>query len=129
MVNRQKQEERFIEWVKARDDDWWEDQARISIWDFRVMQEFFLEELKTIEERAREEERRFITCDCICHFNPKSMTDTAEGKAMGCGTCDFTGNRMNRWGYRTPAVWETDYGVTGKCLMSHKDIDTLNTKK
>lgn len=41
MVQRQEQEKRFLEWVKARDDDWWEDEARISIWDFRIMQEFF----------------------------------------------------------------------------------------
>lgn len=47
MVNRQEQEKRFLEWVKARDDDWWEDEARISIWDFRVMQEFFNKDLLT----------------------------------------------------------------------------------
>lgn len=55
MVNRQEQEKRFLEWVKARDDDWWEDEARISIWDFRVMQEFFNEDLfNTLTEFERE---------------------------------------------------------------------------
>ena len=44
MKNKQEQEGRFLKWVEARDDDWWEDQARISIWDFRIMQEFFLED-------------------------------------------------------------------------------------
>lgn len=55
MVNRQEQEKRFLEWVKARDDDWWEDEARISIWDFRVMQEFFNKDLlTTLTEFERE---------------------------------------------------------------------------
>lgn len=58
-MNTQKQatiEERFIKWAEARDDDWWEDQARISIWDFRIMNDFFKEELDSL---AQEVEKMF----------------------------------------------------------------------
>lgn len=54
-VIRIEQEKRFLEWVKARDDDWWEDEARISIWDFRIMQEFFKEEITNALNQQREE--------------------------------------------------------------------------
>jgi hypothetical protein len=30
-------------------------------------------------------------CDCICHFDSRSVGDTAEGKKIGCGQCNFTG--------------------------------------
>lgn len=43
-MNKKDQEKRFLKWVNSRDDDWWEDQARIDIWDFRVMQDFFNED-------------------------------------------------------------------------------------
>jgi len=45
-LNSKEQEKRFLEWVNARDDDWWEDEARISIWDFRIMKEFFNEDFE-----------------------------------------------------------------------------------
>ena len=48
-------EERFIKWAEARDDDWWEDQARIDIWDFRIMLDFFKDELAEAEKKGREE--------------------------------------------------------------------------
>ena len=52
-------EKQFIEWVKKRDDDWW-DEARLDIWDFRIMREFFATEQKkdrhALIQRIREEE-------------------------------------------------------------------------
>lgn len=60
---RQAQERRFIAWVEARDDDWWEDQERISIWDFRIMQDFFKEDFKSLLQEIREKvnmERRIM---------------------------------------------------------------------
>lgn len=55
------QEKRFLEWVKARDDDWWDEEydgdksSRLSIWDFRVMQEFFKEEITNALNQQREQ--------------------------------------------------------------------------
>ena len=62
-MKEQEQEKRFLEWVKARDDDWWDEaydgdeSSRISIWDFRVMQEFFREEVNRAREEVVEEFR------------------------------------------------------------------------
>lgn len=45
------QEERFLEWAEARDDDWWDNgTGAISIWDFRIMQDFIKEELSSREK-------------------------------------------------------------------------------
>ena len=51
---REGQERRFIAWALARDDDWWEEgNGHISIWDFRIMQDFFDEELQLQREQIR----------------------------------------------------------------------------
>lgn len=71
-LNSKEQEKRFLEWVNARDDDWWEDEARISIWDFRIMKEFFNEDfeqalsdaIKYGEEKAlRELENEYLNVE------------------------------------------------------------------
>lgn len=48
-------EKRFMDWVSQRDDDWWEDQQRISIWDIRVVKEFF--DIEKVHAVAEERER------------------------------------------------------------------------
>ncbi len=41
-------EKRFIQWAQSRDDDWWENgQGHICIWDFRIMLDFFQQELSS----------------------------------------------------------------------------------
>lgn len=56
--NKSEQEKRFMDWVNERDDDWWEDGQRISVWDFRVMQEFFLDDLKqNLKEKLGDSEK------------------------------------------------------------------------
>lgn len=56
----EEQEKRFLKWVETRDDDWWEDQARISIWDFRIMQDFFKEEIDSSLAQYKREIREKI---------------------------------------------------------------------
>lgn len=46
-------EKEFIAWAEARDDDWWENGTRISIWDFRVMLDFFLPKLAQAEQEGQ----------------------------------------------------------------------------
>ena len=51
-----------------------------------------------------------MKCNCICHFNHKSVFQVSEGRTMGCGTCDFTGKVeiMETGG-------TTFYPITEKC--------------
>lgn len=55
-------EKKFITWALARDDDWWEEgQGHISIWDVRVMLDFFKQELQSQRKELVEEiKERFI---------------------------------------------------------------------
>lgn len=54
------QEERFIAWTLARDDDWWEEgHGHFSIWDFRIIQEFFKEEITNALNQERELKEEF----------------------------------------------------------------------
>lgn len=58
-MNRKQIEEKFMEWVKERDDDWWEDgQGHFSIWDVRVMIDFIqhILNLKEIERQKNIDE-------------------------------------------------------------------------
>lgn len=32
-----------------------------------------------------------MKCNCICHFDQKSVFQVPEGRIMGCGTCNFIG--------------------------------------
>lgn len=83
MVNRQEQEKRFLKWVESRDDDWWEDEARISIWDFRVMQEFFNEDLlTTLTEFERETKERIKLCakEQSCSMCMESLSQLEKEK-------------------------------------------------
>lgn len=54
-------EKRFMDWVSQRDDDWWEDQQRISIWDIRVVKEFFdIEKVHAVAEERERCKRIFV---------------------------------------------------------------------
>lgn len=51
----EKWEPAFLKWAESRDDDWWEDQARISIWDARIFYDFFSEYFASQRTQDREE--------------------------------------------------------------------------
>ena len=45
-----KLEAEFIKWAEARDDDWWEKgEGHFSVWDVRIMLEFFKEILEKVK--------------------------------------------------------------------------------
>lgn len=49
-------EQKFIKWAEARDDDWWENgQGHFSIWDFRIILDFFLPEISQERLEAKRE--------------------------------------------------------------------------
>jgi len=50
-----KLEAEFIKWAEARDDDWWEKgEGHISIWDVRVILEFFRSQQLELLEKVKE---------------------------------------------------------------------------
>ena len=52
-------EKRFIVWALSRDDDWWEEgQGHVSIWDIRIMIDFFKEELSFLLHQSYEQGKR-----------------------------------------------------------------------
>src|SRR3989337_3325766 len=54
-------EKRFIAWALARDDDWWEEgQGHISIWDVRIMLDFFKQELHTAKQEVLQEVEEMV---------------------------------------------------------------------
>ena len=54
-MNRKEQQKRFIIWVNARDDDWWNSgNGAISIFDFNIMQEFFQEDFLNALDKVKE---------------------------------------------------------------------------
>lgn len=67
-----KLEAEFIKWAEARDDDWWEKgEGHISIWDVRVILEFFhsqqLELLEKIKKWLIDQELGEINCHITHH--------------------------------------------------------------
>ena len=67
-------EKRFIKWAEERDDDWWEnEQERISIWDFRIMFDFFKEEFS--QQRTQERKRILDLMDGIVFDSNKKNSE------------------------------------------------------
>lgn len=49
-------EKDFIKWAEDRDDDWWENgNGHFSIWDFRIMADFFLPRIEQAYSLGKEE--------------------------------------------------------------------------